>query len=434
MPFLWERDPVNLNYKFEGANFVREPLKAPFGFKGAYVSELWQGAANLRSPHHRARGFTTQSVLWSDARVLEGAGEAGGNAMMFLSGLKAGQWGSTLNWSNPFDHLEKILPVARKEARLLSGLSDLRETFVLNSLVGLDLAAWLLYGAALGEKDFVGMVPRPYQTDLSCRQSSLMAIPLVPYGMTLSAVAELLEEGHGVLKIKLGSDPQGNGDPKARLAWDKERLAGIHQLAQPLKTNATETGRIAYYLDLNGRYETRGELDELLAGAREIGMLEHILILEEPFPEGSPLPVGDLPVRVAADESAHRLEDVERLLTLGYKAFALKPIAKTLSLTLQMAHRAAEAGVPCFCADLTVNPTLVAWNQNLASRLPLFPGMKVGLIETNGGQNYQHWNHMMGQNPAPWATARRGLYHLDGEFYERSGGIFETGLSTGFEK
>ena len=45
---------------------------------------------------------------------------------------------------------------------------------------------------------------------------------------------------------------------------------------------------------------------------------------------------------------------------------ALKPIAKTLSMSLKIAAAAARRGVPCFCADLTVNPVLVEWNRAAA--------------------------------------------------------------------
>ena len=113
---------------------------------------------------------------------------------------------------------------------------------------------------------------------------------------------------------------------------------------------------------------------------------------------------------------------------MGYRAIALKPIAKTLSMSLKIARIAAEAGIPCFCADLTVNPILVDWNKNVAARLAPLPGMKIGVLETNGHQNYRRWEEMSGFHPcagAGWTGRAEGLFHLDEDFYQRSGGILE---------
>ena len=96
---------------------------------------------------------------------------------------------------------------------------------------------------------------------------------------------------------------------------------------------------------------------------------------------------------------------------MGYKAIALKAIAKTLSMTMRMAQVAHEKGVPCFCADLTVNPLLLEWNKSVAARLAPFPGLALGLLETNGHQNYRNWAAMVGYHPcvgAPWTQPVEG--------------------------
>ncbi len=59
-------------------------------------------------------------------------------------------------------------------------------------------------------------------------------------------------------------------------------------------------------------------------------MFDQIAIIEEPFPEDADINVGDLGVRIAADESAHTAEDVIKRIQMGYKAIALKSAAKTL--------------------------------------------------------------------------------------------------------
>jgi len=151
-------------------------------------------------------------------------------------------------------------------------------------------------------------------------------------------------------------------------------------------------------------------------------------LLEEPFPEEAEIDVRDIPVRLAADESAHSDTDAARRIELGYGAIALKPIAKTMSMSLRIAALAHKKGVPCFCADLTVNPILVDWNKNVAARLAPLPGVKIGVVETNGHQNYRNWERMKSYHPragAPWTEMTRGLFHLDDDFYASGGGILE---------
>ena len=113
---------------------------------------------------------------------------------------------------------------------------------------------------------------------------------------------------------------------------------------------------------------------------------------------------------------------------MGYQAIALKPIAKTLSMSLLMAKTAASEGIPCFCADLTVNPIMVDWNKNVAARLAPLPGMNIGVIEVNGPQNYKNWEIMESHHPyaqGSWIKMQKGLFQLDNDFYKSSGGIFE---------
>ena len=129
----------------------------------------------------------------------------------------------------------------------------------------------------------------------------------------------------------------------------------------------------------------------LLDYADKIGALDRIMLLEEPFPEEYKIDVTDIPARLAADESAHSDKDALERIELGYGAIALKPIAKTMSMSLKIAEIAHKKGVPCFCADLTVNPVMVDWNKNVAARLAPLPGMKIGVLESNGHQNYSKW-------------------------------------------
>jgi L-alanine-DL-glutamate epimerase-like enolase superfamily enzyme len=166
----------------------------------------------------------------------------------------------------------------------------------------------------------------------------------------------------------------------------------------------------------------------LLDHADKIGALERTILLEEPFPEENKVSVEAIPVRVAADESVHHAGDARERIDLGYGAITLKPVAKTISVALQVAKTAYERGVPCFCADLTVNPWMVDWNKNVAARLAPIPGLRVGLIESNGPQNYANWSVMRGYHPvpdAPWVASNNGVFRLDDGFYASSAGSFE---------
>jgi hypothetical protein len=50
----------------------------------------------------------------------------------------------------------------------------------------------------------------------------------------------------------------------------------------------------------------------------------------------------------------------------------------------------------------------------------------IGLVESNGHQNYKNWETMMGYHPrkdGAWVKATNGVYELNDEFYKTSGGI-----------
>lgn len=409
--------------------FEREPLSAPFGFKGGYISELWQASATLSHGSLSACGLGTQSVLWSDAEVFSRHHEDAGNAMMFLSTVHAAELGRGMDWESPIGLLDRILEPAHGHAKLLSGAPSLRLTFTLNSLVPLDNAAWLLMAKWKRAASFDEMLPADFKRILSGRHAALALIPLVTYGVPLDGVRKLLDDGCCLLKIKIGADPDKDGDLGKMLEWDKRRLAEIHAAAERFESPHTESGRILYYLDANGRYDSISRVESLLGHAKKIGALDRIALFEEPFPEEMKVDVSSLPARIAADESAHSEKDVEERISLGYRAIALKPVAKTLSMSLRMAKAAAEKGVPCFCADLTVNPLLVDWNKNFAARLGRLPGMKIGVLESNGPQNYKNWEAMLAAHPAAgssWLRSERGAFRLGNDFYAESGGIFAT--------
>lgn len=410
-------------------SFTREPLIAPFGFKGGYLSELWQTAAYMQSEFgNEATGLGTQSTLWSDASVFTSNNEADGNNMMFQMTSYALEKVKQTKWNSPFELLEKILLDVYEYGKKITKNPHLRLTFALNSLVAVDNAAWIIYCKDKGISSFDEMLPADIKSVLNCRHAKLANIPLMSYNVPLDKIIEAVNQGYFFLKIKIGCDPDKDGNLDKMLEWDKSRLKEIHEAVKNIETSYTHNGHVVYYLDANGRYDSKQRLMQFLDYAKKIGAYDRIILLEEPFAEEFDEDVSDIPVRLAADESAHSDKEALVKIQQGFTAIALKPIAKTLSMSLKIAKLAHEKKIPCFCADLTVNPVLVDWNKNVAARLPALPGIKIGVLESNGHQNYKNWQQMKDQHPcagASWIEPKNGIFNLDQEFYDKSGGIFK---------
>lgn len=401
------------------------PLKSPFGFKGNALTGLWQTVSYLESENNFGLGLGVQSVLWSDAEVFAKNGEAEGNRMMLDITKFALRMARGMEFSTPYELLDALFPKAREYGKQITGNPNLKDTFVLNALVPVDLSAWVLYARENGISDFDALVGAVSEK----RHEQLANVPLITYNTAKEEIIRAAEDGICLFKIKIGSDPDKDSDRCKMLKWDKNRLSEIHEILKTYSTPYTKSGRPMYYLDANGRYDTKERLLDFIGHADEIGALDSILILEEPFAEENKVYIGDLPLRVAADESAHGLQDVTERIELGYKAIALKPIAKTLSVTMRILEYVLPRNIACFCADLTVNPLMVEWNKNVAARLPLMDGMNIGIIESNGAQNYRDWDKMLSYHPMfgeKFAASKSGIFDLDANFYNSSGGIFKT--------
>lgn len=415
---------INANCSFKSGD-----LKAPFGFKGKYITFYWHSAVRLEDEKGNvgcAPGM--QSVVWSDPAVFEKLGQSGGNAAMYLITAHAVDMVRGKSFENPIDMLHQIFEPLYEQAVALTGIEDLKKTFVLNALVPLDLAAWQLYARSIGAGDFDAALPKQYHAALCERHDKLAFIPLITYNVSAEGITTLADEGAFLFKIKLGCDPDGDGDPEKMLQWDMKRITQIHQILKEKKTPYTTTGKPAYYFDANGRYDSRERLERLVAHLEKEGALEQTVLLEEPFPEGSGIDVHGIPVCIAADESAHGVKETKELIALGYRAVALKPIAKTLSVSLEVVEYAHSQGIACFCADLTVPPLMVDWNKNVAARLQAIPGLKVGVLESNGKQNYTDWELQKSYHSMPNASFlddEDGLFILNEEFYATSGGILK---------
>ena len=155
------------------STFEREPLIRPFGFKGGYMSEIWQTAVRMESESGGTRvGIGTQNVLWSDAAVFASRSEAAGNALMYAVTERALALARDAGpFRSPLDLQDAILEPVHAYARAVTGRADLRKTFTLNALVPVDNAAWLLHADANGITGFDAMVPAEFRPALASRHT-----------------------------------------------------------------------------------------------------------------------------------------------------------------------------------------------------------------------------------------------------------------------
>lgn len=404
---------------------IREPLVKPFGFKGGFFTEKWVCQVKLESDSgNRSMGQGGLAVLWSDAAVFAEHSEVGGNILMTAMLEYALRLIKGESFETPVEMLDFLIEPVYEYGCRITGKSNLRRTFALNPLVALDNAAWLLYAKENDIDDFDEMIPEPYRLALGARHEKLASAPLITYKVSLGELHELINEGYFFLKIKIGQP----GDEQQMLRADMARLTEIHGAIANCRTPYTGNGKLLYYLDANGRYRNKDAMITLLDHAKTIGAFEQIVILEEPFDENLDIDVADLEVRVAGDESCHGAAEVKERMDMGYGAIALKPAGKTLSMSLKMAKSAYENGVPCYVADSACTPATVEWNKNIAARLAPLPGMKIGLLESNGPHFYKNWRDLISAQPYPdavWVEAHNGVFELNENYYAKSGGIFE---------
>ena len=407
------------------SDFEREKLIRPFGFKGGYLTELWQVISKMQSESGISRiGIATQSVLYGDSDLFSHHSEADGNTMMYDLVNRALDIVKQTPFRTPVELIDKILPKVIQEGKKITGKQDLNINFVYNALISVDNAAWLTYAAENKFSTFEAMIPEQYQKALSHRNKKIAIMYQIPYGMPMQDLKNAVKQGYFVFKIKTGAP----GSQSEMLQADIDRLSLIHETLKDLRTEQTENGKLIYTMDANARYEKKETLLKYLDHARKIGAYDQILLFEEPLNENNEERVDDIDILIGADESVHDEQSAIRRLDQGYKVMVLKGIAKTLSLSIKIAKLAAERNVPCMCADLTVNPILIDWNKNLAAHLAPFPVINMGMMETNGDMQYVNWKNMVNYHPAasaPWMIPKNGVFELNSDFYERSGGIFE---------
>ena len=402
----------------------REPFARPFAFKGSAFHEKWNLVVRLKDADgYEAFGIGGLAVLWSDATVFAAHTEMGGNLLQASLLEFALQHIKGKEFSDPLALFDTIENDVFSYAKAITGHGDLRRTFALIALVALDNAAWTLYAKQRELATFDALIPEKFRSFLSHRQSHVALVPAVSYTLPIDELRAILDSGAYILKIKIGHP----GDETEMVKTDMACLSQIHSLARQYETEMTDSGQVLYYLDANGRYGEKNSMARLLDHADNEGMLDRIVLIEEPFSHPADIDVHGLPARFAGDESIETVADVHTRLEQGYGAMAIKPAGKTLSLAFRMIE-AVKNSVPCFVADNACVPVLVEWNKNVAARLPAFPGVKGGLMESNGPENYGTWDRMLSEYPVPnasWLRSRGGAFVLDGNYYEQSGGIFE---------
>ena len=191
--------------KATGSNFEREPLLRPFGFKGGYLTELWQSAFMLQGESGmRKIGICTHNVLWSDAEVFAAHSPAAGDAIMFAISNRGLQMIKDQTFESPVHMVECIKDELWEYGKRITCNPYLRKTFVLNALVGVDNAAWLLHAAENGINRFDDLIPADYCSALSYRHDKVASIPLMAYAIPVSEIVQAVNDGYFFMKIKIG--------------------------------------------------------------------------------------------------------------------------------------------------------------------------------------------------------------------------------------
>src|SRR5699024_1966419 len=120
------------------------------------------------------------------------------------------------------------------------------------------------------------MIPKKYRPALSLHHKKVAGIPLISYNTSIKEITKLAQAGYFFLKIKIGQP----GTQEAMLSKDKERVALIHEAIGDYTTPHTNTGKLFYYFDANGRYEKKDTLLKLIDHLEKIGALDQVAIME----------------------------------------------------------------------------------------------------------------------------------------------------------
>src|SRR5205085_3918276 len=116
--------------------------------------------------------------------------------------------------------------------------------------------AWLLFAAETGVTNFDDLIPVPYRPALAHRHRQVASIPLMAYSIPVEEIKAAVAAGYFFMKIKIGQA----GTQAEMLAKDMARLTEIHRAIGSATTPHTPNGKLPYYFDANGRYESKEAL------------------------------------------------------------------------------------------------------------------------------------------------------------------------------
>ena len=104
--------------------FIQEPLKATFAFKGKYNTKpMWNTAVRLTADSGaQATGLSNEGILWSDPAVHGKFSTSGGSAVMYLMSDYACQLAKGFEFQHPSELLRHVFPRVMEYGRAVSGL------------------------------------------------------------------------------------------------------------------------------------------------------------------------------------------------------------------------------------------------------------------------------------------------------------------------
>jgi len=110
-----------------------------------------------------------------------------------------------------------------------------------------------------------------------------------------------VDQGYFFMKIKIGQP----GTQAEMLEKDMARLSAIHAAIGDARTPYSSTGKLPYYFDANGRYESKDAPAAAARSREEDRRLRPDCAHRGAVSEELEIDIRDIPARVAADESAH---------------------------------------------------------------------------------------------------------------------------------
>lgn len=398
-------------------NLFKEEYLKPYIFKGDSVNGKWIAKTAITDESGvegaAVGGF---AVLWSDPGVYNSHTEMGGNIMMAACLEKAVNTIVNREYTHVEEAMDDVFERVFNYGKLITENEGLNKTFVLNSMVSLDLALWVLWKKLNSMGNFKEVFEEKLNTKAVCANQVAVS-PVVAKNTGDEEIESLLKEGFFVLKCKMGS---GCAEDDAALFLRADNIGRNYS------TSMTESGHISYVLDLNGRYKDKDKLKQLLDIIDKKSDLGKILTVEEPFEK--PIDVSEFPVIITADESVFDKDSVDLASQMGYGGVAVKPAGKTLTKSFEMTLAAFANGMHTFVADNSATPEILEPNRNFASLLPPFPGLKVPLIEVNGFQLYKRWDFLVEEHERKYGSRGKpvgGMLVQDEEYFKTSGGLFD---------